>query len=155
MHGLDGPLSSTGLIPGTHNTTPHRDSNDPATPQVHVPVTLQAVAPLADTPWPMFRHDRQHTGRSPNTGPSIPQEKWSYDAGGKIWSSPAIAADGTVYVGSADDNVYAINPNGTLKWSFTTGNDVTSSPAIAADGTTQVGSLDDTLYALHTDGTLN
>ena len=29
-------------------------------------------------------------------------EKWHYDTGGDVVSSPAIAADGTVYVGSRD-----------------------------------------------------
>ena len=33
--------------------------------------------------------------------------KWSYTTGNEVWSSPAIAADGTVYVGSFDDKLYA------------------------------------------------
>ena len=70
------------------------------------------------------------------------------------YSSPAIAADGTVYVGSQDDYLYAVNPNGTLKWRYLTGGVVRSSPAIAADGTVYVGSYDHSLYALNPDGTL-
>ena len=35
-------------------------------------------------------------------------------------SSPAVGADGTIYVGSSDDNLYAVNPDGTQKWKFTT-----------------------------------
>ena len=50
-------------------------------------------------------------------------------------SSPAIGGDGTVYVGSADDKLYAINSDGSQKWAFTTGHDVISSPAICSDGT--------------------
>jgi outer membrane protein assembly factor BamB len=38
-----------------------------------------------------------------------------------VFSSPAIGADGTIYVGSHDYNLYAINPDGSQKWSFTTG----------------------------------
>jgi len=79
---------------------------------------------------------------------------WRYLTGGVVRSSPAIAADGTVYVGSYDNLLYAINPDGTLKWSFLTGGNVPSSPAIAADGTVYVGSNDDYLYALNPDGTL-
>ena len=41
--------------------------------------------------------------------------KWKYKTGGSIWSSPAIGSDGTIYVGSWDGNLYAINPVGTLK----------------------------------------
>jgi outer membrane protein assembly factor BamB len=31
-----------------------------------------------------------------------------------------VAADGTIYVGSEDNNLYAINPDGSQKWKFTT-----------------------------------
>lgn len=79
--------------------------------------------------------------------------KWSYATSGAIDSSPAIASDGTIYVASADDNLYALNPDGTLKWSFPTGGSVTSSPAIATDGTVYVGSEDGTIYAINPDGT--
>lgn len=44
--------------------------------------------------------------------------------------SPAVGTDGTIYVGSEDDNLYAINPvNGVPKWSFATaGCKITFSP---------------------------
>ena len=70
-----------------------------------------------------------------------------------IDSSPAIGADGTIYVGSDDNNLYAINPNGTQKWAFPTGMTIVSSPAIGADGTIYVGSYDNNLYAINQDGT--
>jgi len=79
--------------------------------------------------------------------------KWRYQTGGTVSSSPAIGADGTVYVGSTDNYLYALNPNGTLKWWYWTSGDV-SSPAVAADGTVYVGSEDGWLYALNPDGTL-
>ena len=47
-------------------------------------------------------------------------------------SSPAIGSDGTIYVGALDDNLYAINPDGSKKWEFKTGLHVYSSPAIGA-----------------------
>ncbi len=81
-------------------------------------------------------------------------EKWVFTTGGDIHSTPAIGSDGTIYVGSDDDNFYAINPDGTEKWRFTaaTGN-VQSSPAIGSDGTIYVGSDDNMLYAINPDGT--
>ncbi|MDI6810261.1 MAG: PQQ-binding-like beta-propeller repeat protein [archaeon] len=113
---------------------------------------------LANSPWPMFRHDPQHTGRSPYTGPETPTLKWSYVTRGCIRSSPAIGSDGTIYVGSEDGNLYAINPDGTLKWSYATGDDVDSSPAIGSDGTIYIGSYvsgeDCNLYAINPDGSL-
>jgi hypothetical protein len=60
--------------------------------------------------------------------------------------SPAIGADGTIYVGSSGNNFYAINPDGTEKWHLSI-SDSSSSPAIGADGTIYVGTWDD-LYAI-------
>ena len=73
---------------------------------------------------------------------------------GRLRGSPAIGADGTVYVGSCDNKLYAINPDGSLKWAYTTGDDGDSSPAIGADGTVYVGSYDGKLYAINPDGSL-
>ncbi|MBN1277085.1 MAG: PQQ-binding-like beta-propeller repeat protein, partial [Deltaproteobacteria bacterium] len=66
-------------------------------------------------------------------------QKWAFQAGDDVNSSPAIGSDGTVYVGSYDNKVYALNPNGTKKWAFQAGDRVWSSPAIAPDGTVYVG----------------
>ena len=105
--------------------------------------------------WAMFRYNTQHTGQCPyNTSNNNGTLKWKFEAGSPGASSPAIAGDGTVYVGSRDHYLYAINPDGTLKWKFETGAWVDSSPAIASDGTIYVGSGDDYLYAIKPDGTL-
>ena len=65
-------------------------------------------------------------------------------------SSPAIGSDGTVYVGSWDKKLYAINgKTGVKLWEFETGGCVHSSPAIGSDGTVYVGSDDKKLYAIN------
>jgi outer membrane protein assembly factor BamB len=74
--------------------------------------------------------------------------KWDYATGGSVSSTPAVAADGTLYFGSDDGYVYALNPDGSLKWKYLIGDAVRSSPAIAADGVMYVGSSDYCLYAL-------
>lgn len=62
-------------------------------------------------------------------------------------SSPAVSA-GTVYFGSGDGNVYALQADsGALRWKFHTGNVVHASPAVA-DGTVFIGSWDSYFYAL-------
>jgi outer membrane protein assembly factor BamB len=72
--------------------------------------------------------------------------------GSGVGSSPAIGSDGTVYVGSNDKKLYAINGKSGVKlWEFETGGTVYSSPAIGSDGTVYVGSLDKKLYAIKTD----
>ena len=56
---------------------------------------------------------------------------WSYSTGNMImFSSPAIA-NGTLYVGSYDGNVYALNAfTGAYLWSYKTGGPVISSPSV-------------------------
>ena len=73
---------------------------------------------------------------------------WTFDTLDVVQSSPALAPDGTIYVGSHDGSLYAVNPDGAQKWRFRTAASVASSPVVAADGTIYVGSLDRTLYAL-------
>jgi outer membrane protein assembly factor BamB len=81
--------------------------------------------------------------------------KWACSVEGDVRSSPAIAGDGTIYVGSTSHSVYALNSDGTPRWSYQTGGTVRySSPAIASDGTVYVGSSDGYLYALSPDGRL-
>lgn len=65
-----------------------------------------------------------------------------------------IDSDGTVYCGSADGFLYALNPDGTRKWRCQMGGGtVTSSPAITSDGTVYCGVANGYLYALNPDGT--
>jgi PGF-CTERM protein len=53
-----------------------------------------------------------------------------------------------VYVGSSDNNVYALNATtGKVTWSFTTGDYVLSSPAVV-NGTVYAGSDDGNVYAI-------
>ena len=62
-------------------------------------------------------------------------------------SSPAIW-NGTLYFGSGDTNVYALDARtGALKWKFRTGDVVHASPAVEA-GTVFIGSWDSYFYAL-------
>jgi outer membrane protein assembly factor BamB len=62
--------------------------------------------------------------------------------------SSAAVWNGTVYFGSGDGNIYALDADsGKLKWKFQTGDVVHSSPAIM-DGILFVGSWDTYLYAL-------
>lgn len=80
--------------------------------------------------------------------------KWRYQTGDDVYSSPAIGSDGTVYVGSWDDYLYAISPNGTLKWRYQTVVELTSSPTVGSNGVIYVGSFDYRIYAINSNGTL-
>jgi outer membrane protein assembly factor BamB len=62
-------------------------------------------------------------------------------------SSPVVA-DGTVYFGSGDTNIYALDAGtGALRWKFKTGDVVHASPAFA-NGVVFVGSWDSYFYAI-------
>jgi len=59
-------------------------------------------------------------------------------------SNPSIGPDGTIYVAHAD--LYAVNPDGTIKWIFPLGDlryDTFAAPAISADGIIYIGACID------------
>jgi outer membrane protein assembly factor BamB len=94
--------------------------------------------------------------------------KWRIQLGNRItFSSPAIVADGTVYIGSGGvfndgtsgkNGLHAVKPSadhGDLLWTFKTTAEVESSPSIAPDGTIYFGCDDNNIYALNpSDGSL-
>lgn len=122
-------------------------------------------AQLADSPWPMLQHNLRHTGLSPYSAKGVDGTiKWTFETGAGIESSPTIAPDGTIYIGSHDNKLYALNPDGTLKWKFDAGEPVlvegwnvtkgiASAPTIAKDGTIYFISPPIYLFALNPDGT--
>ncbi len=113
-------------------------------------MVIEEVPPK--TPVTMFRMCPLRRGRSRYAGPVyLPSRRWRRRLGGVISASPTIGADGTVFVGSSDHNVYAFSPGGRRLWRHRTGDKVWSSGALSPDGgTLYVGSDDDHLYALDT-----
>ncbi len=79
--------------------------------------------------------------------------KWVFSAPDWIDSTPAVAADGTVYFGCWDGKLYALRADGTLRWAFTAGTFIASSPTLATDGTIYIGAASN-LVAVNPDGTL-
>ncbi len=93
-------------------------------------------------------------------------EKWHFtigngDISAGINTSPAVAGDGTIYVGFSGHAVVgetppgglaAVNPNGTQKWIYGPTGGVDSSPAVGNDGTIYFGSYDRFFYAVNPNG---
>src|SRR3954470_23530423 len=81
-----------------------------------------------------FHGDTARTGVYSTAGPQqLKGTKWTFKTDGPIIGSPAIA-DGVVYIGSTDGNLYAVEQeSGKQKWKFKTlaSRQVTSSPTVA------------------------
>jgi outer membrane protein assembly factor BamB len=118
----------------------------------------------------MWRGGRKHTGVSPYTTSHVNGTVlWKFETEKGMESSPAIAEDGTIYIGCHDNRLYAINPDGTKKWHYQVGDGpvysesgtgeysgtkgILSSPAIGDDGLIYFTSMSDKLIALYPNGT--
>jgi outer membrane protein assembly factor BamB len=45
--------------------------------------------------------------------------EWRFHAGTPVFAPPAVTADGTIFVGTAEGSVQAVSPEGVLRWSYT------------------------------------
>jgi len=108
----------------------------------------------ANTAWPMFQHDRRHTGQSPYLGAQDNTTRWAYPTNSGFKGAAAIGGDGTIYFNSYGTNMklFAINPDGSLKWSRDTSHSY-GTPAIGSDGTIYVATVTQ-FYAYNPDGSL-
>ncbi len=119
--------------------------------------TIMISGPI-DSPWPMYCHDNNNTGRSPyNTSNNPMKVKWTYEMYGHDYHcSPVIDDEGIIYV--ARHELFSLYPNGTLKWTYDYPWRSEGAPAIDQNGiiyfTTRGGGTR-YLYAVYSDnGTL-
>lgn len=89
------------------------------------------------------------------------------NVGNSAWyttSSPALAADGTIYVANGFEGdsslttgrrLYSVTPDGTTNWVITVGRDIVCSPTVGPDGTLYVGSTEGLLYSFNRAGGTN
>lgn len=118
----------------------------PCLPALAVSAALALAAPSG--PDAVFRGDLAHTG----VYRSLPLEQfggveWRVQTGGMVQSTPAVAG-GTLYVGSGDGHLYALDARtGETRWRFAAGPAISSSPAVAG-GLVFVGARDGSYYAV-------
>ncbi len=125
---------------------------------------------LADSPWPMYRHDPQLTNRSSYLGPEEGEIVWSYTKPGvksaKAFTAFAIGSDSTIYFGSSYEPIenrqtwylYALSPDGNVKWKFRdnkAGIYLMCGPLVTAEGRIIFGSPEGYVYALNGSGQLS
>ncbi|KAI9346546.1 quinon protein alcohol dehydrogenase-like superfamily [Obelidium mucronatum] len=110
--------------------------------------TLEGLS-AAEGPWPSFRGNPSNTAHFPQNTVTSPNPKavlWTFQTKRGIFSVPAIASDGTIFIGSADHTFYALNgATGKQKWSIHTGEIIDSAAAIYKDRVV-FGSGDGHLY---------
>jgi outer membrane protein assembly factor BamB len=87
-----------------------------------------------------------------NASPSTPSEAWSLVVRWACDGTPALAPDGTIYLGTFAGQLLAITPDGSRKWLFRAGREIKSSPAVGGDGTIYFGCRDRHFYAVTPEG---
>ena len=108
--------------------------------------TIDQVWAIGTKAWPMWRHDPAHTA-SGQSGPTNLTLRWNFTTNGAVVSSPSVA-EGRVYVGSRDKNIYCLDAQfGSLLWKFNTSAPILSSPAVV-NGKVYVGPDDGYVYCL-------
>ncbi len=60
--------------------------------------------------------------------------RWTVPFGDRVYATPCVAPDGTVYVGSDAKKFVALTPDGKTKWSLDTDGDADTGAAVAPDG---------------------
>lgn len=78
-----------------------------------------------------------------------------YITANAISGSPAIGADGTIYVGSWDGKLYAVNPDGTTRWVYPPSGSLPAfrgSPAVGPNGAVYIGCLNNRMYCITSGG---
>jgi outer membrane protein assembly factor BamB len=96
----------------------------------------------------MFRGSPAHTGYYPGSAPrQFHEVKWKFPTGARVVSSP-VWSNGTIYFGSDDGNIYAVEAkSGRQLWKRATAGPAPSTPVVS-DGTLFAVSYDGKLYAL-------
>jgi len=103
---------------------------------------------------PQFRGGPRLTGVVETSGvESFGGVAWRFETGGTVRSSAALV-DETLFVGSSDGHLYALDAeSGRLVWDFDSGSPIASSPAVTG-GVVLVGSRDGVLHGISaSDGT--
>lgn len=79
-------------------------------------------------------------------------QQWVYQLGGDVYSVSVSNTGSTVYAGSVDEKVYALDSGGNSEWEYKTDGEIYSRPGMADDGSIYFGSNDKYVYGLNSDG---
>jgi len=110
-------------------TDPKKDKPKPEGYQEDIPWPS-----LADSPWPIFQHDAQNTGRSKFSGPQSGAKIWEYDSV-SIENGIVISKNGSVIFMTGNSpfgngKIYSVNPDGSLGWNYNTNNQASGTTSL-------------------------
>jgi outer membrane protein assembly factor BamB len=75
---------------------------------------------------------------------------WTFTTGDSVTSGPVIDADGSIFVGSVDDNLYKLDPlTGVPVWNFTSPGEIDSATPLIWGSLVIFGCDDDNVYAVN------
>ncbi len=89
--------------------------------------------------WHKYKCDSSNQGVSPYNGPATNHIEWTFNCIGDTTPGPSIGYDGTIYIGTNNGYLHAVNPDGTERYSIDLGSFVLGTPAIADDNTVYAG----------------
>ncbi|MAB89315.1 MAG: Pyrrolo-quinoline quinone [Planctomycetes bacterium] len=97
--------------------------------------------------WWIYRGDRSLTGVASGSLSDTPELAWTFKTEGAVTSSAAIVGE-TVYIGSVDGKLYALDLiTGEQRWAYET-EDAVESPPLVLDGKVYFGSNDCYVYCV-------
>ncbi len=120
--------------------------------EIAEPESTEVSGPM-DSPWPMYKHDAQHTGRSPyDTSQNPGYEKWKYFYEWSSISTAVIDKSGNLFVPTMVA-LHSAHLNGTHKWKHDLIGVDGYEPLIDSNGTIYVGT-GNRFHAFYPNGTL-
>ncbi len=109
---------------------------------------------LAESPSPCFGQNARNTCRTDASGEFNDLGiDWNFSECGAVSSKAVVGPNGSIYFGSSDGYLYALNKTGEEKWSVKTG-EIKTSPAVSNLGFIYVGTTDGYFYKVNSNGTI-
>ena len=108
-----------------------QQSQQPAAQRPAVPDAVEPIVPPRAEDWHMFMHNVGFSGISPDESLTPPLELlWKFKTGGPLHASPVIA-NGTLYIGSTDGKLYALDAKQWgVRWVFDAGDAIRYSATV-------------------------
>jgi len=124
-------FSACGKDQQTQSQTANNSNSTPQTDKINISESPQNPAQKGSSDWQMFMYDLAYRGLSPDKKLHPPLYLlWKFKTGAPVNSSPVVEGR-TVYVGSDDHRLYALNADSWgVKWEFEADNKITTAPTI-------------------------